>query len=125
VIESRQDDDVLPVLDQPLGLLQHHLGHLHVSVGGLVEGRADHFAVHRALHVGDFLGPFVDEQHDQDDLGVVGRDRVGDGLQQHGLAGARRRHDQGALALAQRRHEVQHARSRALGRRLERMRSCG
>ena len=40
---------------------------------------------------------------------MVGRDRLGDVLQQHGLAGARRRHDQGALALADRRHHVDDA----------------
>ena len=34
----------------------------------------------------------------------------GDVLQQHGLAGARRRHDQGALALALRRDDVDHPR---------------
>ena len=35
-----QDDDVLLVLDQPLGLLDDHLGHLHVPLRRLVEGRA-------------------------------------------------------------------------------------
>jgi hypothetical protein len=40
---------------------------------------------------------------------VVLRDRVGDGLQQHRLAGARRRDDEAALALAERRDEVDHA----------------
>ena len=65
--------DVLLVLDQALGLLDHHLGHLHVALRRLVEGRRDDFAVDRPLHVGDFLGPLVDEQHDQVDLGVVRR----------------------------------------------------
>jgi hypothetical protein len=55
---------------------------------------------HRALHVGDLFGPLVDEQHDEVDLGVVVHDGVGDVLQQHRLAGARRRDDQRALALA-------------------------
>ena len=27
--------------------------------------------LHRALHVGDFFGPLVDEQHDQIHLGVI------------------------------------------------------
>ena len=95
------------MLDQALRLLQHHLRHLHVAVGGLVEGGRDDLAVHRALHVGHFLGPLVDEQHDEDDLGVVGGDRVGDRLQEHRLARAGRGHDQRALALAERGHEVQ------------------
>src|SRR5688500_5215005 len=70
------------VLDQPLRLLQHHLRHLHVPVRGLVEGRGDHLAVHGPLHVRDLLRTLVDEEDDQHDLGMVGRDRVGDGLQE-------------------------------------------
>ena len=97
-----QDDHVLLVLDQALGLLDHHLGDLHVAGGGLVEGRGDHLALHRALHVGDLFRALVDQQHDQHHLGVVLGHRVRDRLQQHGLAGARRRHDQRALALAHR-----------------------
>jgi hypothetical protein len=53
------------VLDQALGLLDHHFGDLHVARGRLVEGRGDDLALHRALHVGDFLGALVDQQHDQ------------------------------------------------------------
>ena len=95
-----QDDDVALVLDEALGLFDDHLGDLDVACGGLVEGGADDFALDAALHVGDFFRALVDEQNDEDDLGVVGGDGVGDGLQQHGLAGARRRDDQAALALA-------------------------
>ena len=40
-------------------------------------------------------------------------------LQQHGLAGPRRRHDQAALALADRRHQVHHAGRQVLGLGLE------
>ena len=40
---------------------------------------------------------------------MIGRDRVRDVLHQHGLAGARRRHDQRALALADRRDDIDHA----------------
>src|SRR5512141_696986 len=49
-----QDHHVALVFHQPLGLLDHHLGHLHVPRRGLVERRADHLALHRALPVGDF-----------------------------------------------------------------------
>ena len=66
-----QDDDVLLVLDQALGLLDHHLGDLHVALRRLVEGRRDDLAADRALHVGDFFRPLVDEQDDQVHLGVV------------------------------------------------------
>ncbi len=51
-------------------------------------------------------GPLVDEQHDQLDLGVVALDRRGDRLHHGRLAGLRRRHDDAALALADRRDEV-------------------
>jgi len=56
-----------------------------------------------------FLGTLVDQQHDERDLGVVGGNGVGDALQEHGLAGARRRNDQAALSLPQRCQQVHHA----------------
>ena len=74
----------------------------------LIERRRDDLALHRTLHVGHFLRPLVDEKNDENDLGVVSRDRVRDLLEQDGLAGARRSDDQGALSLAEGRHEVEH-----------------
>ena len=91
------------MLDEALGLLDDHLGDLHVARGRLVEGGGDHLALHRALHVGHLFRTLVDQKHDQIALRVVGGDRVGDVLEDHGLAGARLRHDQAALALAERR----------------------
>ncbi len=114
-----QDQHVLLVLDEALGLFDHHLGDLHVALRRLVERRRDHLAVDRSLHVGDFFRTLVDQQDDQVDLGVVLRHRLRDGLQQHGLAGARRRDDQSALALAERRHQVHDARRQVLGLGLE------
>ena len=55
VMRVEQDHHVALVLDQALGLLDHHVRHLHVARGGLVEGGGDHLALHRALHVGDFF----------------------------------------------------------------------
>src|SRR3546814_4236655 len=78
---------------------------LHVALGRLVEGRAHHLALHRAVHIRDLLRALVDEQHDEKYLRVVLGDRLRDVLQDHGLAGARRRDDEGALALADRRSE--------------------
>src|SRR3546814_18667159 len=92
---------------------------LGVARRGLVEGRGDDFAVHAALHVGDFLGPFVDQQDDQIDLGMVVGDRLGDILQQHGLTRTRRRDDQRALALALRADEVDDARRLVLDGRVD------
>ena len=80
-----------------------------VVAGGPVEGRGDDLALDRALEVGDLLGPLVDEHDHQVALGVVGGDRVGDRLHDHRLAGLGRRHDQAALALADRRGDVDDA----------------
>ena len=66
----------------------------------------DDLAFHRALHVRHFLRALVDQQHDQVALGVVGGDRLGDVLQEHRLTGAGRGDDQRALALSDRRDDV-------------------
>ncbi len=97
------------MLDEALGLLDHHFGDLDVARGRLVEGRGDDLALHRALHVGDFLRPLVDQQHDEIALRMIGGDALRDVLQQHGFAGARRRDDQRALAHADRRDDVDDA----------------
>jgi len=70
------------------------------------EGRGHDLALHRALHVGDFFRAFVDQQDDQEDFRVVALDRLGDVLQHHRLADARRGHDQAALPLAERGDDV-------------------
>ncbi len=101
-----QDHHVALVLDQPLGLLDDHVGHLDVALWRLVERRRDHLAPHGALHVGDLFWPLVDQEHDQVDLGVILGDGVGEILEQNGLARARGGHDQPALALADRTQEV-------------------
>ncbi len=118
MIEVEQDHHVAAVLDQALGLFDHHLGDLHVARRRLVEGRGNDLALHRALHVGDFLGPLVDQEHDQIALGVIGRDGLGDVLQDHRLAGARLGDDERALALAERRHEIDDARGLVLDGRI-------
>ena len=112
-----QDDDVALVLDQALGFFQHHFGDLDMALRRFVEGGADDFAFHRALHVGDFLGPLVDQENDQGDFGMIGGDRVGERLQHHGFSGARRRDDQSALPLADRAQQVQHAPGKIFARR--------
>jgi len=80
-----QNDYVALVLDEALGFLEHHFGDLDVALGRLVECGADDFALDGALHVGDFFGALVDEEHDERDFGMIGGDGVGHGLQHHGL----------------------------------------
>ena len=50
---------------------------------------------------------------------MIGRDRVRNVLQQHGLAGARRRNDQAALPLAERRQQIHDAGADVLANRLQ------
>jgi hypothetical protein len=56
-------------LDQTLGFLDDHFGDLDVAGGRLVEGRGDDFSFDRASHFRHFFGAFVDQQHDQRDIG--------------------------------------------------------
>ena len=98
------------MLDQPFGLFDHHLGNLDMTGGGLVKGRGNHLTLYRAFHVGDLFRTLVDEENDQGHLGVVRCNRVGNGLQHHRLTGARGRHQQTALSLAQGGHEIHHPR---------------
>ena len=80
---------------------------------------ADDFAAHGTLHVGDFFRPLVNEQHDESHLRMIGRDRVGDVLQQHRFTGAGRGNDEPALALSDRREQIHHAPREILARGFE------
>src|ERR1700674_2080018 len=111
-----QDDHIAFVLDQSLSFFNYHFRDLHVPGGGLVEGRGDDFALDRALHVGDFFRALVDQQHHQHDFRVIRSIRVCHVLQQHGFAGARRRDNEAALSLAERREQVHDARADILAR---------
>ena len=111
------DHDVPAQLDEPLGPLDRELGDGGVLVGGPVEGGRHHLALDRAAHVGDFFGPLVDEEDDEVHLGVVGLDGVGDLLQDRRLAGLGGRDDHPALALADRREQVDDPRRHVLLRR--------
>ena len=63
-------------------------------------------ALDGAAQIGDLLRALAGEHDHQIDVGGVGEDAVGDVLEQEGLAGLRWRHDEGPLALAEGRHEV-------------------
>ena len=103
------------MLHEPLGFLQNHVRHLYVTRGGLVEGRADDLAPDGALHVRHLFGPLVNEQDDEMRIGEIRGDAFGDGLKEHGLAGAGRGDDQPALAKADGGHQVQDAHAGVLG----------
>src|SRR5699024_7568679 len=82
--------------------------HLGVVGRRAVEGRGEHLALHRPLHVRDLFGPLVHEDHHEVAFRVVDRDRVGDVLQHRGLTGLRRGDDQRALSLPDRHDQVDH-----------------
>ena len=111
-----QDDHILLVFDQALGALDDHLGDLHMARCRLVEGGGDDLGAHAALHLGDFLGPLVDEQDDQVHVRMVVHDGLGDVLQHHRLAGFRLRDDQATLATADWRDQIEDAPGDVLGR---------
>jgi hypothetical protein len=95
-----------PGLDLALGDLEGHLGHVGVVLGRLIEGRADHLAFDAAAHVGDLLRSLADQGDHEQDLWIVRADPVRDVLEEHRLAGLRGADDEGALAFAERVHEV-------------------
>jgi hypothetical protein len=74
---------------------------------------------HGAADFGDFLGALIDEEDDEDGLGMIFYDGIGDVLEEGRLAGARRGDDEAALAFADRRHEVHDAGRVTVGNGLE------
>ena len=112
---SRMTTTSLALLHHALGPLDDELGDEGVLLGGPVEGGRDHLAADGPPHVGDLLGPLVDEQHEEVDLGVVALDRPGDLLHDRGLARLGRRDDQAPLALADGRDEVDDPRRHVVG----------
>lgn len=100
----------MAALDHPLGLLEHHLGHLHVARGLLVEGRGDDLGLGVARHLGHLLGALVDEQHNQIDVGMVVGYGVDNRLHEHRLTRLGLGDNQRALPLADGREEVYDAR---------------
>ena len=104
-----QHHHVLTELHEALRTLDGEFGDSGVVGCRTVEGGGNHFALHRAFHIGNLFRTFVHEHDHQVDFRIVGGDRVGDVLQGDGLAGLRRGHDQTTLALADRCHNVDEA----------------
>ena len=125
VIESSRMTTSRPCSTSRLAFSMHHVGYLDVAVSRLVEGGGDDLRLDVLLHLGHFLGPLVDQQHDEDDLRVILADGVGQLLQQDRLARPGRRHDQAALALADGREEVDDPHAEVAVLRSSRIRSSG
>jgi len=85
----------------------------------LIEGRTDHFALRRALHVGHLFRSLADEDDHQVDLRVVLADTVGNLFQHRRLAGLGRRDDETTLAAANGDDEVDESRGENVGVRLQ------
>jgi hypothetical protein len=60
----------------------------------------------RTTKVGHLFRALIDKQNDQNDLGMIFGHRLGDMMQQGGLAGARRGDNQTALPHSERRHQI-------------------
>ena len=94
-------------------------------LGFAIVRRREDFRLNAATGLGDFLGPFVNQEDDELDFGMIGDDGGGDLLQKDRLAGSRRCDDESALPLADRREQVDDSRAERLGAVSSRMRSRG
>ena len=117
-----QDHDVLLVLDQALGLFDHHFGDLDVARARARRRsrRSTSPFTLRCMSVTSSGRSSISStiRNTSGWLSVIAR---GDVLEHHRLADARRRDDQRALALALRRDDVDHPRRLVLDRRIVRV----
>ena len=73
----------------------------------LIQAAGDYFTIdHIAAHIGDFFRSFVNQQHDQSHIGMIGGDTLADMLQHDRFARPRRSHDQRALSFAERGKQI-------------------
>ena len=68
VIESRSRTTSLPISARRLAAFDDQLREPDVAFDVAVEAAGDHLAVDGPPHVGHFLRPLVDQQHDQLDV---------------------------------------------------------
>src|ERR1044072_2361318 len=101
-----QNHDVFLHLDQTFGAFEHELCDLHVALHVLVEIGMVNLAINLPRKIGHFFRPLVDEQQNQNDLGMIHPDRLGDFLEQNRFPDAWRSYDQSALAAAKRREKI-------------------
>ncbi len=106
----QENDDVAPALHKPPGPLHRHLSDPGLLLHGVIEGGGQHLRLlHGTPPVGDLLRTLADEEDDDVHVLIVISDRVGDSLEEDGLAGLGRRHDEPALAAPDGGNEVDHA----------------
>ena len=106
---------VAPRLHLPLGAFQNHLGHPAMILHRLVEGRTVHLAIHRAAHIGHFLGTFAYQRDHDANVGVVDGYAVGYLFQQGGLSGLRRGYYEAALSASDGSEQVNEPRGSVAG----------
>ncbi len=94
------------MLDEPLGLLDDHVGDLYVTICRFVECGGNDFRIDVLLHVRDLFRSFIDQQDNECHIGRRLPNRVGHLLQQDRLPGLRRRDDQSSLAQTDRREDI-------------------
>jgi hypothetical protein len=108
-MESRRIITCPPFLHDALGPLVDELRHPDVVLGRLIKGAGDDLGPRYAFpEVRDLLGPLVNEEDDDLDVGLVLEDGVGDLLEEGGLPGLGRGHDEPPLSPADGGQEVYH-----------------
>ena len=70
-----------------------------MAIGRLVKGGCDDLGIDRTRHIGHLFGSFVDEEHHEIRLGMVGGDGIGNILHEDGLTGLGLCHDECTLSL--------------------------
>ena len=104
-----EDDHIAFVFDKSLGFFHYHFCNLDMAGSRFVECGADNLPVYRTLHIGNFLRPLINQKNNQNNLGMVLRNRVGNRLKQHCFARSRRGDDQPALAFPDGRQHIHHS----------------
>ena len=82
-----EDEDVLARFDEASAAFDGEAGEADMGFEVHVVGARHDLGLHTALEVGDFLGAFINEEHHDEDVGVVGGDGVVELLEDGGLAG--------------------------------------
>ena len=80
-----------------------------MSVGRLVKGGSDDFCVDSAGHIGNFFRAFIDEQHHQIGLGMVGCNGICNVFHEDGLTCFGLSNDECTLSFADGREQINDA----------------